>query len=244
MRPLLVLLLAVCVVLLGGRARAADVEFALLSGWARVVTLHGTTWLTPQNPGLLVERGAYFELGPDCRLEVVDLGRASLVFEGTTSAELRRRDDGSAELYLRRLHRVAVHGLRGATEVLLPDGQRLGVARSVVHLFGDPLGGVFVENLLGAPIELDLGGWYTFELAVGTRRELPARLDGAPATRRRTDFQSVVPTRGPRPLPPLEDATRGGVHLAGTRVGGGLEEQVRRMLLEASRSAQAGLRDL
>jgi hypothetical protein len=223
MRPLLALLLSACVVLLGGRARAADVEFALLSGWARVVTLHGTTWLTPQNPGLLVERGAYFELGPDCRLEVVDIGRASLVFEGTTSAELRRRDDGSAEL---------------------PDGQRLGVARSVVHLFGDPLGGVFVENLLGAPLELDLGGWYTFELAVGTRRVLPARLDGAAAARRRADFQSVVPTRGPRPLPPLEEAARGGVHLPGTRVAGGLEEQVRRMLLDASRGAQAGLRQL
>jgi hypothetical protein len=226
------------------RASAQEVEFALLEGWARVVTAHGTHWLTESARGLVVDEGAYFELGPTCRLEVVDGARASFVFSGTTSAELRRLPSGAGEVYLRRFHRASVHGRAAGSELLLPQGQRIVVGASIVHLDADPRGNVLFEHVLGASVELDIGGWYTFELGVGTRRVLPAPQDGAPAARRRADFRRVVPMRGPSPLPPLEDATRGAVLPEGARDGSGVLEPVRRALLDASRTVTTGLRGI
>jgi hypothetical protein len=226
------------------RASAQEVEFALLEGWARVVTPHGTHWLTPSARGLVVDEGAYFELGPTCRLEVVDGTRASFVFAGTTSGELRRLPSGAGEVYLRRFHRASVHGRAAGTELLLPQGQRLVVGGSIVHLDADPRGNVLFEHVLGANVELDVGGWYTFELGVGVRRALPLPQDGAPAARRRADFKSVVPTRGPRALPQLEESTRGAALPEGARDGSGMLEPLRRALLDASRSVGAGLRDI
>lgn len=211
-------------------------ELALLDGWARAITEHGVQWLTPSQPALLVEGGVYVELGPDSRLEVVDAGRASAVLSGTTSAEFVRRDSGDTHLVLRRFDRIELHTLRGSLDVALPEGQSLSLGRAVTHLFGSADGRTRVEHLLGDPLELDLGGWYTFDLPVGTRREVPAPLDRGPAARRSADFAALRAERQRRtPKAP----TGGVVPNHGVRQRGGLDDSIRSTLWNAKSSAES-----
>jgi len=215
----------VCATGLAREARAQDsFELTLLEGWARAITEHGAHWLTPTQPALVVEGGVYIELGPDCRLEVVDAGRGSAEFSGTTSAEFARLADGDASLALRRFDGLQLHTLRGALDVTLPGGQRLEFGRAVTHLVGTADGRTHVQHLLGDPLELDLGGWYTFELAVGTRRELPAPLSAGPAPRRSGDFAALRERASATPAPGSLVPNRG------VRMRGGLDDSIRSSL--------------
>ncbi|MEZ5976657.1 MAG: hypothetical protein R3F34_00330 [Planctomycetota bacterium] len=220
-----------------GRAHAEDpvVQLSLLKGWARAYTQDGVTWLTAASPALEVRSGVYVELGPDCTLELVDAGRFSATFRGSTSAELRFDGVGAPLLFLRRIERLETHTLRGSLRLEMPRGQKLEMRSCVFQARGLPDGRVWVEHLLGAPIELDLGGWYTFELGLGTRRYLPECLSDAPAVRRRESFTAVVPTRSPRPVPyELPTAPRT-VDAEGVRRYGPYTEAVRRTALDTAR---------
>lgn len=213
---------------LAREARGQDsFELTLLDGWARAITEHGTQWLTPTQPALEVEGGVYLELGPDCQLEVVDAGRGSAVFTGTTSAEFVRRANGETGLVIRRFDRLHLHTLRGTLDLELPGGQGLALGRAVTHLTGSPDGRTRMEHLLGDAVELDVGGWYTFELPVGTRRELPAPIDGTRAPRRSTDFAALRAERERRT--PVPRAGRE-LHNEGVRLRGGLDDSIRSSL--------------
>lgn len=209
-------------------AHAQDAfEIALLDGWARAITEHGAHWITEASPALELAGGAYLELGPDCRLEVVDAGRGSFVLAGTASAELTRTPEGVTRLALRRFDRLEVHTMRGAFDVVLPAGQRLRLGHAVTHLSGSPDGSCRLQHLLGDPIELDIGGWYTFDLAVGTRRAVPPRIDASPAPRRSVDFVALRQRR--RALEPTPTHTPQ-VTNEGVRLRGGLDDRIRTTL--------------
>lgn len=221
-------------------AHAQDAfELTLLDGWARAITEHGAHWITASAPALEVAGGVYIELGADCRLEVVDAGRGSFVFDGTTSAELSRSPAGATRLRVRRLDRIQAHTMRGEFQVVLPAGQRLGLRHAVTHLRGAVDGTCHIEHVLGDTVELDIGGWYTFELAVGTRRALPALLDGAPAARRRDDFAALRSARSmsgtalnavQSPAQSPVTATPRQRTNAGVRLRGGLDDRIRSTL--------------
>ncbi|QDU85136.1 hypothetical protein Pla163_22620 [Planctomycetes bacterium Pla163] len=248
----------IALVALTPTVRAQDTfELTLLEGWARATTQAGVSWMTDATPALELTGGVYLELGPDCVLEVVDAGRASFVFQGTTSAEFQRVADGSVRLLVRRFDRLELHTRRGRLAVDLPAGQRLLPRTGVTHLSGQPDGSAHIEHLLGESVELDLGGWYTFELAVGTRRALPQRLDAGPAGRSAADFARVRAARAPRVASPFVaspvaaspvDAapvaagaprTRARSIDSGPRVrlAGGLDDSVRASLYEFTRRA-------
>lgn len=250
MRRVLITALAALfsLVALSPSARAQEAfELTLLEGWARATTEFGVSWLTDAMPALEIEGGVYLELGPDCVLEVVDAGRASVVFLGTTSAEFQRAEDGSVRLLVRRFDRIELHTRRGRLAVDLPAGQRLLPRTGLTHLQGSPDGAVRIQHLLGDSVELDLGGWYTFELAVGTRRTLPQRLDDQPASRSAGDFARLRSARGPSSTsalvhsPLAQGAPRSRARSLETgprvRLRGGLDDRVRAAVYDLNRAA-------
>ncbi len=118
-----------------------------------------------------------FELELNVRgvLQLGLLGAGSVRWTGPATVGVRR-EAAEVRLRLGTVGVVEFEGRRAGPWIELPRGQVLRPRQSAFRLDGRPGGIVDFQHRAGLPVELDLGGRYTFELAQGRRIRVPERL--------------------------------------------------------------------
>jgi hypothetical protein len=154
-------------------------QFQSLQGERRERRLLGAPPLTLAGPTRL-------ELGATSSGRLVLPGAFQLDLAGPAVLEVQPPSSADATPHLRlgSLGGALLECRRSGPTLTLPQGQVLHPRRGVLRLTPGASDELRLTLCGGEPLELDLGGRYSFEIPVGFDRALPHRLTPTPATYR------------------------------------------------------------
>lgn len=157
-------------------ATATTVRMEVSRGFARL-RQGGNERLVLPSDGPLTVVGTFdleLNVGGELSLRFADLG--SLRAKGPLHMGARS-ENNLPQLRFVRLDTIEYEGRRSGPRLELPRGQVLRPRQSAFRLEGRAGGAMDFEHRAGQPVELELGGRYSFELAQGRRIRLPERID-------------------------------------------------------------------
>ena len=157
-------------------ASSASVRLEVTRGFVRL-RQNGNERLVLPSDGPLTVVGSFdveLNVGGQLDLRFADYG--SLRARGPLLMGARSEKD-VPHLRFARLSALEYQGRRAGPRLELPRGQVLRPRHSAFRLEGRTSGPVDFEHRAGQPVELELGGRYSFELAQGRRIRLPERID-------------------------------------------------------------------
>ncbi|MBI1380462.1 MAG: hypothetical protein GC161_05165 [Planctomycetaceae bacterium] len=155
---------------------STTVRMEVSRGFARL-RQGGNERLVLPSDGQLTVVGTFdveLNVGGELSLRFADLG--SLRATGPLHMGARS-EKNLPQLRFVRLDTVEYEGRRSGPRLELPRGQVLRPRHSAFRLEGRAGGAMDFEHRAGQPVELELGGRYSFELAQGRRIRLPERID-------------------------------------------------------------------
>jgi hypothetical protein len=137
-------------------------------------------------PALPVDGPTRLELGATSSGRLVLPGAFQLDLSGPAVLEVQPPStaDGAPRLWLGSVGGAVLECRRAGPMLTLPQGQVLYPRRGVLRLAPGASDELRLTLCGGEPLELDLGGRYSFEIPVGFDRPLPRRLTPTPATYR------------------------------------------------------------